>query len=132
MTLQSPASPICVSLRLLDSDIGGLTKKVRVVGSDWHQMSDPEKCAACVATLPDGAVECGVCKERETWVTVASGGVLERVGAGIFDFVFLGSVIAGLLIAGVGLWSVFVAWIAFIELGYQLRGSPEKLCSGCL
>ena len=93
-------------------------------------MSDAKKCAACVATLPDGAVECGVCKERETWVTVASGGVLERVGAGIFDFVFLGSVIAGLLIAGVGLWSVFVAWIAFIELGYQLRGSLGKALFG--
>jgi hypothetical protein len=33
-------------------------------------MSDAKKCAACGATLPDGAVECGVCKERETWVTV--------------------------------------------------------------
>ena len=93
-------------------------------------MSDTEKCAACGATLPDGAVECGVCKERETWVTVASGGVLERVGAGIFDFVFLGSVIAALLIVGVGLWSVFVAWIAFIELGYQLRGSLGKALFG--
>jgi hypothetical protein len=65
-------------------------------------MSDAKKCAACGAALPDGAAECGVCKERETWVTVASGGVLERVGAGIFDFVFLGSVIAALLIVRCG------------------------------
>ena len=89
------------------------------------------KCGVCGASVPQGMDKCGECNAAlHSGVSIKSGGILARLGAGLVDVLVLSSFLAVVIIEHLPWWSAFIGLALFIGIGYLLYGSLGKSLFG--
>src|SRR5258708_37745138 len=86
-------------------------------------MNETKICSNCAYSLSEGAHFCATCGYPASPV---SANWFDRLCAAVVDVSLLVASCGLLMWLGLKWWIIFPTWLAFVEIGYQLKGSIGK------